>query len=59
MIKKIKKINWSLFLVVICTAEIGAMGNDSFKSISSAFLFGLLAGTIIGLPLAIITKDVE
>ena len=56
---KMKKWNWTLFLVIICTAEMGAMGNKNIESISSAFLFGLIAGTILGLPLAILTKDVE
>lgn len=56
---RIKKWNWTLFLVIICVAEMGAMGNKNIESISSAFLFGLIAGTILGLPLAILTKDVE
>jgi energy-converting hydrogenase Eha subunit H len=59
VLAKIKKWNWTLFLVIICTAEMGAMGNKNIESISSAFLFGLVAGTILGLPLAILTKDVE
>lgn len=59
VLTKIKKWNWALFLVIICTAEMGAMGNKNIESISSAFLFGLVAGTILGLPLAILTKDVE
>ena len=59
VLTKIKKWNWTLFLVIICTAEMGAMGNKNIESISSAFLFGLIAGTVLGLPLAILTKDVE
>jgi hypothetical protein len=59
LLTEIKKWNWTLFLVIICTAEMGAMGNKNIESISTAFLFGLAAGTILGLPLAILTKDVE
>ena len=59
VLTEIKKWNWTLFLVIICTAEMGAMGNKNIESISTAFLFGLVAGTILGLPLAILTKDVE
>lgn len=59
VLTKIKKWNWSLFFVVICTSEMGAMGNKNIESISSAFLFGLVAGTILGLPMAILTKDVD
>lgn len=56
---KVKKWNWTLFVVIICTAEMGAMGNKNIESISSAFLFGLISGAILGIPLAILTKDVE
>lgn len=59
VLNKIKKWNWTLFLVIICTAEMGAMGNKNIESIGNAFLFGLVAGTILGLPLAILTEDVE
>lgn len=54
-----KKWNWTLFFVVLCTAEIGAMANENIESIGGSFLFGLIAGTILGLPMAIITKNVE
>lgn len=59
VLTEMKKWNWTLFVVIICTAEMGAMGNKNIESISSAFLFGLVAGTILGLPMAILTKDVD
>lgn len=59
MLTEIKKWNWPLFVVIICTAEVGAMGNKNIESYGNAFLFGLVAGTILGLPLAILTKDVN
>jgi hypothetical protein len=56
MIKKIKKWNWMLFLVVICTAEIGALSNTNIESIGDALLIGLIPGLVFGLPLAILTR---
>lgn len=55
-VDKIKKWNWSLFVVIFCTAEIGALTNKSCESIGSALLFGLIMGIVIGLPMAILTK---
>lgn len=42
---------------MICAAEIGAMGNKNINNIGHAFLFGLVARFVLGLPLAILTKD--
>lgn len=58
MLIEIKKWNWPLFVVIICTSVIGAMGNKNIESYSTDFLFGLVAGTLLGLPMAILTKDV-
>lgn len=45
-----------LFLVVICTAEIGALSNTNIESIGDALLIGLIPGLVFGLPLAILTR---
>jgi hypothetical protein len=50
--------NWMLFLVVICTAEIGALSNANIESISDALLIGLIPGLVFGLPLAILTRKI-
>lgn len=47
-----------LFLVVICTAEIGALSNANIESISDALLIGLIPGLVFGLPLAILTRKI-
>lgn len=57
MFRYLKKWNWTLFFVIMLTALIGAMGNKSAKTLEEAFLLGIIGGTILGIPLAWITKD--
>ena len=52
-----KRWNWSLLLVIICVSEIGALQNMNFNNLLNALLFGLIAGIIIGLPFAILTRE--
>jgi len=55
--RKIKKWNWTLFVVVLCIFEISALTNTSITNTSAALLFGLIAAVLFGLPMAILTKD--
>lgn len=57
ILTNIKQWNWTLFILIICISEMGALGNKNMETVSSALLFGLVAGIILGLPFAIITKD--
>lgn len=52
-----KNWNWALFVVVLCIAEIGAIGNDSVDSIAQQLIFGLIMGVIFGIPLAYLTRE--
>lgn len=54
---RIKKWNWTVFFVLICTCLIGALQNQNIETTSQALLFGLIAGICLGLPTAIITRD--
>lgn len=54
---EIKKWNWTVFIVMVCTGELGALSNKTFHSINQALIFGLIIGSIMGLLMAIITKD--
>lgn len=57
MLNKIKKWNWGGFFAILCVAEIGALSNKSIPTITEALIVGLIFGILMGLPIAIITKD--
>jgi len=57
--KYIKKWNWSLFVVVLCLSEIGALTNKSFKNVDEALIIGLIFAILLGIPMAILTRDDE
>ncbi len=56
-LQAIKKWNWTLFLVMMCTAMIGAMQNKNVESFKEAFVLGLIGGFVFGLPWAILSRD--
>lgn len=59
ILEKIKRWNWSLLGVTIVVGIIGGLGNDSIQGVLNAIIFGAVLGTILGLPMAIITREDE
>ena len=55
--KSIKNWNWSGFLFILILCELGALSNKSIKNTNEALLFGLIVGIIVGIPIAIISKE--
>ncbi len=51
-----KNWNWTFFIIIFCTAMLGAMSNESVKSIMDALLLGSILGVIAGLPMAYLTR---
>jgi predicted ABC-type sugar transport system permease subunit len=52
-----KKWNWSLFLIILCVGNIGALSNKNFETIPIALLFGTAFGLVFGLLMAYITRE--
>jgi len=55
--KKIKKWNWTVFVVCMSGAMIGSLSNHNMRCTNDAILFGLLGGLLVGLPAAFFTRD--
>jgi hypothetical protein len=49
--------NWTAYFVVLCTCLMGAMANENCKSLTEAFMLGLIGGNFFGLIIAWVTMD--
>jgi hypothetical protein len=52
-----KRWNWTAYLVVLCTYLMGAMANENCKSLTEAFILGLIGGNFFGITIAWVTMD--
>lgn len=52
-----KRWNWTAYLVVLCTCLMGAMANENCKSLTEAFILGLIGGNFFGITIAWVTMD--
>jgi hypothetical protein len=59
MINKMKKWNWTLFVVIMCVSGAGALGNKGFTSIKQALFISCCIGLPLGLAAAYETRDIE
>lgn len=57
LIQYIKKLNWDIFLLMLLVCNLGALSNTTIPTISSALIFGTILGTVVGLILAVVTKE--
>lgn len=54
---KLKKWNWTIFLVAMLVSNIGALANDNVENIYHALIIGNVFGIIVGLAFAYITRE--
>ncbi len=52
-----KRWNWSFLFFMMIIGMLGALSNKTIPSIIEALIFGAIGGAIIGLPIAIMSKD--
>lgn len=57
MKKFLKSLNWRGFFVILLVGIIAGLSNKSIENTFNAFLFGASAGTIMGLIIAIISRE--